>query len=62
MSSLMLNSSEMKNLNNVVCKLESINGSDVYFVAPVVSNACDKYDCWFGPLKCTCQGNCDGRN
>ena len=43
-------------------QLEDENGRDIYIVTPVVSSSCDKYDCFFGSTKCTCQGICDGRN
>lgn len=46
----------------MIHKLEDENGRDIYIVTPVVSSSCDKYDCFFGSTKCTCQGICDGRN
>lgn len=62
MNQLMLNEVEIKKLIQVVLKLEDVNGNDIYSLVPVINNSCDKYDCWFGSTKCTCQGICDGRN
>lgn len=62
MTKLSLKTDDLVKLKSMIVKLEDKNGNNVYFVPPVFNSGCDKYDCWFGSTKCTCQGICDGRN